>query len=292
MHKFLSKALLGILIIAFAPILTTAQPLLSEEDQIRETIGKYDVGTAYNHADMVLEAFMPGADMFLENRDQELWIMKIEEYAGRIANQEAGKFNGRITNILSIDRFGTIATAKLEVIIPTMGRRFIDMLLLKKLENGWKIISKSATSKPSPRHGKKVLMVVSNATQQGNSDLPAGNSFGEMAIAYDEYYKAGYHIDVVSPKGGRVPLAYVNPADSLQSRYLYHADFMYAMANTLAPADIDPNAYQIVQFTGGSAPIYFDIFFFLLRNDLKYCIELYSSNNSESTCWCIFFPTI
>ncbi|MEM8488446.1 MAG: nuclear transport factor 2 family protein [Bacteroidota bacterium] len=251
MRKYLFLALLIVY-----PVTVAAQG--TEEDQIREAIGKYDVGTAYNHADMVLEAFMPGADMFLENRDQELWIMKIEDYAGRIANQEAGKFNGRLTNTLAIDRFGNIATAKLEVIIPTMGRRFIDMLLLKKLDDGWKIISKTATSEPSPRTGKKVLMVVSSATQQGDSALPAGNSFAELVIAYDEYYKAGYHIDVVSPKGGKVPLAYVNPADSLESQYLYNADFMYAMANTKTPAEINPDAYQIVQFTGGSAPI-FDI---------------------------------
>ena len=284
MYKFFSPALLGLLIVAFAcPTPTHAQTLLSEEDQIREAIGKYDVGTAYNHADMVLEAFMPGADMFLENRDQELWIMKIEEYAGRIANQEAGKFNGRITNILSIDRFGNIATAKLEVIIPTMGRRFVDMLLLKKLDNGWKIISKTATSEPSPRHGKKVLMVVSNATHQGNSDLPAGNSFGEMVIAYDEYYKAGYHIDIVSPKGGQIPLAYVNPADSLESAYLYHADFMYAMANTLAPADINPDNYQIVQFTGGSAPI-FDIPQNKALQDIA--IHIYEKNNGVIAAVC------
>ena len=150
------------------------------------------------------------------------------------------------------------ATAKLEVIIPSMNRRFIDMLLFKKLDDGWKIISKTATSEPSPRTGKKVLMVVSSATTQGNADLPAGNSFAELAIAYDEYYKAGYHIDIVSPKGGQVPLAYVNPADSIESQYLYNADFMYALANTRTPADINPDEYQIVQFTGGSAPI-FDI---------------------------------
>ena len=94
------------------PATVQSQTALSEEEQIREVIGKYDVGTAYNHADMVLEAFMPGADMFLENREQQLWIMKIEEYAGRIANQEAGKFNGRLTNILAIDRWWTPTTPR------------------------------------------------------------------------------------------------------------------------------------------------------------------------------------
>ncbi|MEL7534266.1 MAG: type 1 glutamine amidotransferase domain-containing protein [Bacteroidota bacterium] len=75
-------------------------------------------------------------------------------------------------------------------------------------------------------------------------------------IAYDVYQKAGYQVDILSPLGGPVPLAYVNPADSLQLAYLYNADFMYALQNTHKPAEINPNEYDIVQYTGGSAPIF------------------------------------
>jgi putative intracellular protease/amidase len=61
---------------------------------------------------------------------------------------------------------------------------------------------------------------------------------------------------MVTPLGGLAPLAYINPADSLQLHYLYDADFMYGLEHTRKPSDLDASAYQIIQFTGGSAPIF------------------------------------
>ncbi|MFK7920878.1 MAG: nuclear transport factor 2 family protein [Bacteroidia bacterium] len=228
----------------------------SEEDQIRAVINNYAMGTSYNQAEQVKAAFMPGANMFLDHPDHPLYIMKIEDYAGRIAKQEQGKFTGRVSNILSIDRFEGIAIVKLEVLIPAINARFIDLLLLKKLEDGWKVISKAAAREASNRQANKALLVLSSAAFHADSDLAAGNSFAEVVIAYDLYQKAGYHVALVSPQGGKVPLAYINPADSLQLSYLYNADFMYAMENTMTPAQINPDEYDIVQFTGGSAPIF------------------------------------
>ena len=228
----------------------------TEETQIRAAINGYIVGTAYNYPDSILSAFMPGAQMFLDKKGQPLFAMTVEEYASRVAKSEPGKFNGRVTNILSIDRFEGIATAKLEVLIPGLNKRFIDLLLLKKLETGWKIISKTAASEVSNQTVDKVLLILSSASFQGDSELPAGNSFSEVAIAYSGYQKAGYHVDILTPLGGVAPLAYINPSDSFQLESLYNSDFMYALKNTHKPSEINPNDYQIVQFTGGSAPIF------------------------------------
>ena len=57
------------------------------------------------------------------------------------------------------------------------------------------------------------------------------NSYSEIVNAYDTFKKAGYTVDFVSPKGGSIPLAYINTTDSLQKTYLYNADFMYALKN-------------------------------------------------------------
>lgn len=245
-------------IILFTLLVIVGQTVLAqtEQAQIKAAINGYIIGTSYNYPDSIIAAFMPGANMFLDHNDHPLYVMKVEEYASRVGKSESGKFNGRVTNILSIDQFEGIATAKLEVLIPSFGKRFIDLLLLKKLEDGWKIISKTAASEVSDRLVDKVLLVVSSATRQGDSDLAAGNSFSEVVIAYDGYQKAGYHVDIISPKGGKVALAYINPADSLQLHYLYDSDFMYALEHTKKPVDIDANDYKIIQFTGGSAPIF------------------------------------
>lgn len=230
----------------------------SEKAAIINCLNGYINGTSYNQPDLILSSFMPEANMFLDYQDRPLVIMKVEEYAGRLPKDKASKFTGRVTNILSIEQFEGIAVAKLEVLIPNFDRRFVDILLLKKLEGGWKIISKVAGSEPSKRGTEKVLLVVSSATRHGDSDLPAGNSFSEVVIAYDEYQKAGYHVDIMSPLGGQVPLVYINASDSLQLNYLYNPDFMYALNNTSSPTEINPDDYNIIQFTGGSAPI-FDI---------------------------------
>lgn len=233
-------------------------PTDTEEEQIITVLNDYIEGTSYSYPEQVQAAFMPGAQMFLDKAGEPMFVMTIEQYAELVGKGEAGVFNGRTTNILSIDRFEGIATAKLEVIIPSFGRRFIDLLLLKKLENGWKIISKTAGSELSERTGNKVLIVTSNASNQEQADFSTGNSFSEVSIAYFEYQQAGYHVDFVSPQGGKIPLAYINPNDSIHLAALYNPDFMYAIAHTKEPADITPSEYDIILFTGGSAPI-FDI---------------------------------
>ncbi|WP_452225002.1 nuclear transport factor 2 family protein [Lacinutrix chionoecetis] len=243
-------------IIILITLLSTLYGFSQTEDktQIRETLNNYIEGTSYNLVEQLKAAFIPEANMFLEHKDNPLHLMKIEEYAALFAKGEAGKFNGRVSNILLIDQFEGIAMAKLEVI--AFGKRFIDMILLKKIETGWKIISKTAGSEITENKGNRALLVVSNARFQGRSNLPAGNSFSEVVLAYHTYKKANYHVDIVSPLGGEAPLSYINPADSLQSSYLYNAEFMYALKNTRKPSQIKPENYNIIQFTGGSAPIF------------------------------------
>jgi len=223
----------------------------TEEKQIISVINDYIIGTAYSYPEQLKSAFVPNANMFLDKDEQPLWVLTIEEYTKGVAKSEPGKFNGRVTNILSIDRFE-------EVIIPAIKRRFVDMLLLKKLEDGWKIISKTAAGVPSENQGKKAIIVASNVTQKENDEFSTGNSFSEIAVAYDEYQKAGYHVDIVSPEGGKIPIAYINPADSFHLASMYNSDFMYALSSSKKPSDINPDEYEIIQFTGGSAPI-FDI---------------------------------
>lgn len=279
------NAILLLWLLICIPFMSHAQKIMvkSDHDQIIETLNKYIEGTSYNYPEMLKEGFMPGAQMFLDHPDMPLFVRTIEEYAKSVGKSKAGEFNGRVTNIISIDRFEGIASAKLEVTIPNLDKRFIDLLLLKKLEDGWKIISKTAASESRVNQDKNALLVLSSARFQGASDLSAGNSFSEVVIAYDEYQKAGYHVDIVSPKGGEVPLAYIDATDSIQLSYLHNADFMYAIQNTNAPEEINPDDYGIIQYTGGSAPI-FDI------PDNKeiqaIAMHIYENNNGVITAVC------
>ncbi|GAA3513997.1 hypothetical protein GCM10022393_29810 [Aquimarina addita] len=228
----------------------------SEESQIKSTIMNYIHGTSYNQSALIEKAFYSNANLYLENKNKTLWIVPAKEYIGWYKNKKEGEFTGRIGNIISIDNFAGIATAKAEIIIPESGLRYVDLFLLKKIENNWKIISKSAGSEESNQTGDKVLFIVSNASFYGKSDIPTGNSFSEIVNAYDTFKKAGYTVDFVSPKGGSIPLAYINTSDPLQKKYVYNQDLMYGLKNTKKPTEIKAENYKAVHYIGGGSAMY------------------------------------
>lgn len=140
------KQFIPILIFAFFSIQLSAQA--EEEDAIRATLQDYIEGSSYNDPGRIEKAFYPEAYLFLSKKDQEIYLLSVVEYSSLFEKREKGTFNGRVGNILSIDRENNIATAKAEILIGAEDLRFIDLFLLKKLEGEWKIISKAATLMP------------------------------------------------------------------------------------------------------------------------------------------------
>ena len=68
-----------------------------------------------------------------------------KEYTGLFKNREKGKFNGRDGKVLAIEVINDIAMAKVEIAGTKRAWVYIDLFLLKKIKNEWKIISKTAT---------------------------------------------------------------------------------------------------------------------------------------------------
>lgn len=223
---------------------------------ITKTLKNYIQGTAYNQKDLIKQAFEQNAQLTLDSQDQEVWRVTISEYASWFKQDRAGVFNGRIGEIVAIDIEGKIATAKVEILVPASSKRFIDLFLLKKLESGWKVLSKTATSESANNNGERILFIVSNAHFHGDSNLPAGVSFSEIVKAFETFKRAGYTVDFVSPDGGAIPLSYINTSEPLHKRYLYNGDFMYALEQTKSPSDIDPSKYRAVHYVGGSNAMY------------------------------------
>jgi putative intracellular protease/amidase len=228
----------------------------SEQSLIENCIQNYIEGTSYNQPDSISKAFYPEANLFLSHKDKPLWIVPATEYVSWFQKGNKGEFNGRIGKIISIEFYNDIAIAKAEILIPARKQEFIDMFLLKKIQGEWKIISKTASSKTSNKSGKKILFIVSNAHYYGNSKISTGNSFTEIVNAYDTFINAGYTVDFVSPNGGAIPLAYINTSDSLQKQYLYDQGFMYAIAHTVTPKEIDSKTYKAVHYIGGGSAMY------------------------------------
>jgi len=235
----------------FAFQFTNAQ---SECTQVEETLKKYMEGSSYNKPQMLESAFTQNATLYLTGKDG-FKLYSPKEYVGFFKNAEKGKFNGRDAKVLEIEVTKDIATAKVEIAGPERKWVYIDLFLLKKIENSWKIISKTATRVDDPED-KAVLFILSNAHFYGDTKLNTGNSFSEIINAYDVFKNAGFVVDFVSPEGGAVPLAYINTSDVLSKEYLYNTSFMNALKTTKSPKEINPSKYKAVQYIGGGGAMF------------------------------------
>ena len=103
---------------------------------------------------------------------------------------------------------------------------------------------------------KKILFVTSNQAFYGNSKIPAANHFEEIVIPYHLFIKAGLTVDFISPKGGAIPIGYINSSDSIQKKHLYDAFFMDKLQHTLKPSDIGTDDYSAIFYTGGGAAMF------------------------------------
>ncbi len=240
----------------FLLFITTICFSQSQKELVEETLYNYINGSSYNQIEQLQSAFIDDATLYLTLRDG-FQRLSPETYAGFFKNSTPGEFNGRVGNIIATEIEGDIATAKVEILVPRAKLRFIDFFLLKNTEEGWKIISKTATKQENaPEEGRRVLFIVSNAHYYGNTDLPTGNSFGEIAHAYDSFSKAGIAVDFVSPEGGAVPLRYIDTSDEVQKKQLYNKDLLYALQHTQKPNETDASKYEAAYYIGGGSAMF------------------------------------
>lgn len=119
----------------------------NDETQIRAVLTDYIEGSSYNKPDQIKKAFASNATLYLTNKEGEFKIFTPEQYTGFFKNRKPGTFNGRVGKILDIEIEKDIATARAEIVIAEHSSRYIDLFLLKNIDKeGWKIISKTATS--------------------------------------------------------------------------------------------------------------------------------------------------
>ncbi len=232
--------------------LATAQ---TEQGLVERTLQNYIEGSSYNKLEMLENAFAENATLYLTGKDG-FKVYSPKEYISFFSNSKPGEFNGRYGQILTIDVKEDIATAKAEILIPSRNWRYTDLFLLKKINDQWKIISKTATREDANETGNKVLFVVSNVDFYPTTSIPTGNSFDEIIIAYKAFSEAGINIDFVSPKGGAIPLMYLNTSDLLQKEYLYDHDLMYALKQTKKPEQINPKNYKAIYYVGGGSAMF------------------------------------
>ena len=102
----------------------------------------------------------------------------------------------------------------------------------------------------------KILFVTSNQDFYGNTKISASNHFEEIVVPYDIFTKAGFKVDFISPKGGAIPIGYINTSDSIQKKYLYDGWFMDKLEHTMKPSQIIPDDYSAIYYSGGGSAMY------------------------------------
>ncbi|MEY3422430.1 MAG: hypothetical protein RIR48_2744, partial [Bacteroidota bacterium] len=102
----------------------------------------------------------------------------------------------------------------------------------------------------------KILIVTSNQDFYGNTNITASNHFEEIIVPFDIFTKAGFDVDFVSPKGGAIPIGYINSSDSLHKKYLYDGWFMDRLEHTMKPTEIMAENYVAIFYSGGGAAMF------------------------------------
>jgi putative intracellular protease/amidase len=248
------KSLLSMVAIILLSTTTIAQVKNNESEleKITETLMNYIEGTANGEPDKLRKAFHKDFNLYTVSDKDSLKIRNGEQY---IANTKQGEKSNRIGRILSIDIEKDAATAKAEILIPKW-RIFTDYFLLLKYEGAWKIVHKSYTWREIPKPNSKVLFITSNQHTYGNTNINTSNHFSEIVVAYDVFIKNGYTVDFVSPKGGAIPIGYIETSDTTQKRYLYDNNFMNMLKTTHKPTEINIADYQAVYYSGGGSAMF------------------------------------
>ncbi|KPH63092.1 MULTISPECIES: nuclear transport factor 2 family protein [Pseudoalteromonas] len=247
-----------ILLLAITQFSTLANN--SEQQQaVHVVIQKYIDGTSNADPNLITSAFHPKASLILSHPNKPFWQVTAKEFASWFKTKKVTRTGA----ILSITVDNDIATARAKITTASPVKQYIDQFLLKRFSDGWKIVSKTASQLDITQSeqflaamDKRVLFIVSSADFHGDSALATGTSFSELVEAYDVFINAGYQVDVVSSKGGTLPLAYINTSDKTHRQYIYNQDFMYKLAYTLAPEQVDPEKYLAVHYVGGGNAMY------------------------------------
>lgn len=97
----------------------------------------------------------------------------------------------------------------------------------------------------------RVLTVVTSHAELGSTGKATGAYLSEITHVYTRLVDAGFEVDFVSPKGGRVPLDGVDRADSENVAFLDNPAVMERLHASLRPDQADPSRYQAIFYAGG-----------------------------------------
>lgn len=132
---------------------------------------------------------------------------------------------------------------------------------------------------------KKIAVILTNQEYYGNTDNKTGLFLGEATQFVDEVSKAGYDVDFISPKGGKVP---IDPSslekdnmDEIDTKIYQSEDFQNrALKNSLKPSEVNFRDYDAIYYSGGHGVLWD----FADTKDLQdLAVDIYKNNGYISS---------
>jgi putative intracellular protease/amidase len=134
------------------------------------------------------------------------------------------------------------------------GRPSAPRLVSRRLLQQFGVHPKDADAVALDMRGTRALCI---ATNHGVLDIGVATGvFGsELTVPYYCFLDAGMQVDVASPRGGIVPVDPLSMDATIRTpdddRLLDDADFRAKLNRSLAIADVDFTAYDVIYFAGG-----------------------------------------
>ncbi|CAI2064963.1 Molecular chaperone Hsp31 and glyoxalase 3 [Serratia fonticola] len=105
-----------------------------------------------------------------------------------------------------------------------------------------------------------ILFVLTSHDRKGPADAmdatPSGFYLSEVTHPHKVLIEAGFSIDFVSPKGGKTHVDGLDLEDPVNAAFWNDVALRKAIENTLAPSQVDPDAYAAIFYAGGHATMW------------------------------------
>ncbi len=102
----------------------------------------------------------------------------------------------------------------------------------------------------SKKQKKDKILFVTTSVDTMNEE-PNGTYLIELVVPFGVFSNNNYDIDIVSPKGGEIPIYHVGDTTETVKQIVFSKSYQQKIKNTLSPKNIDSKGYKAVIIPGG-----------------------------------------
>ncbi|GAB3339908.1 type 1 glutamine amidotransferase domain-containing protein [Larkinella ripae] len=104
----------------------------------------------------------------------------------------------------------------------------------------------------------RALIVCTNHTNFKSKPEKTGLWLSEATHFYDELSDKNLPYDIVSPKGGAIPIdaRSLKQKDNTNDKWYHNPEFRNKLENSRKPEEVNPEDYQLIYFTGGHGTLW------------------------------------